>query len=96
MLEEGPHTHLAKQVITRDLMVDLQPMDQDMTLDLTRVWLKETDTLAKVLKTFSNSGKTRILVACTDKNTPCGWIYHVDALANFNKALLEQSREEHS
>lgn len=95
MLEEGPHTHLAKQIIVRDLMVDLKPMDQNTKLDLTRVWLKETDTLAKVLKTFSNSGKTRILVATADKNIPCGWIYHVDALANFNKALLEQSREEH-
>ncbi|HHB81973.1 MAG TPA: chloride channel protein [Devosia sp.] len=95
MLEEGPHTHLAKQVFVGNLMKPFDPDINPPPLDPSRIWLRENDNLADALKAFSNSGKTRILVTCTKDNTPCGWIYHVDALSNFNEALVEKSREEH-
>lgn len=95
LLEAGPHEHLARQVLVRDLQVPLKEMDRHLELDPSRIWLKDTDTLASALKAFSNSGKSRILVVSGVQNTPCGWIDHVVALSNFNKALVEKSREEH-
>jgi len=95
MLEEGPHTHLAKQIYVRDLVT---PFGDDETVpdfDPNMLWLKDTDTLAAALASFSNSGRTRLLATKGKENAPIGWVYHVDALANFNKALLDQSREEH-
>ncbi len=95
MLEEGPHTHLARRVFIRDLMVPLDPDEPPPAFDPAGLWLKETETLAEALKAFSNSGKTRLLVTSGKNNTPVGWLYHVDALSRFNKALVDQSREEH-
>ena len=96
MLEDGPHTHLAKRVTIRDL---LKPFVQDEPvpeLDPARLWLRDSDTLGEALKSFANSGKPRLLVTTGADNTPCGWIYHVDALSNFNQALVDLSREEHA
>lgn len=95
MLEEGPHTHLAKQIYVRDLVTPFEPQETPPDFDPTKLWLKDTDTLAAALASFSNSGKNRLLATKGTKNHPLGWVYHVDALANFNKALLDQSREEH-
>ena len=95
MLEEGPHEHLARQVFVRELLIPFADDESPPELDPARMWLKDKDTLAAALKAFSNSGKSRLLVTTGPHNTPVGWIRHVDALANFNKALVEKSREEH-
>jgi len=96
MLEEGPHTHLAKQIYVRDLVTPFGEEETAPDFDPNMLWLKDTDTLAAALASFSNSGRTRLLATKGKENSPIGWVYHVDALANFNKALLDQSREEHN
>ncbi len=95
MLEKGPHTHLAKQIYVRDLVTPFSEGEAIPDFDPAMPWLKDTDTLAEALASFSNSGKNRLLATKGKENRPIGWVYHVDALANFNKALLDQSREEH-
>lgn len=97
MLEEGPHTHLSRQMHVRDFAVSFKPDEEVPVFDPVNypLWLKESDTLASALKLFSNSSETRLLVTRGRRNEPVGWAYHIDALSNFNKALVEQSREEH-
>ncbi len=96
MLEAGPHEHLAKQVFVRELLVPFTKEEPVPVLDPTRMWLRDKDTLAMALRAFSNSGKSRLLVTSGPDNTPIGWVKHVDALSNFNKALVDKSREEHA
>ncbi len=97
MLEEGPHTHLARQMHVKDFYVPFKPDETIPVFEPVNhpLWLKDTDTLASALKSFSSCSKSRLLVTRGRKNQPVGWAYHVDALSNFNKALVEQSREEH-
>lgn len=95
MLEAGPHEHLAKQVFVRELLIPFGKDESAPEFDPARMWLKDKDNLAVALKAFANSGKTRLLVISGPKNTPVGWIKHVDALSNFNKALIDKSCEEH-
>ncbi len=95
MLEEGPHTHLARQLRVRKFTLPFKEDEEVPVFDATRLWLKDTDNLETALKSFSNSGKQRLLVTRGKDNEPIGWAYHVDALSNFNKVLVEQSREEH-
>jgi CIC family chloride channel protein len=60
-------------------------------------WLRPADTLEAALKAFDVSNLDRIVVLEGKGKdlTPAGWVYHVDALASFNRALVEQSKEEH-
>ncbi|HHG91289.1 MAG TPA: chloride channel protein [Devosia sp.] len=95
MLEEGPHTHLARQLRVRKFTIPFKADEEVPVFDPTRLWLRDTDNLETALKSFSNSGKQRLLVTSGKDNDPVGWAYHVDALSNFNQALVEQSREEH-
>jgi len=97
MLEEGPHQHFARQTRVRDLMVLFEPDDIVPQFDITtsKAWMLSGDTLEAALRSFDTSGKSRLIVLDGKKHKPTGWIYHVDALANYNKALVEQSREEH-
>ncbi|MCB9994262.1 MAG: chloride channel protein [Hyphomicrobiaceae bacterium] len=97
LLEEGPHTQLARQTFVKDLMRGFSGADEKPAFDPVNnpSWLKQTDTLDTALKLFSNTDKTRLMVVAGDTNEPVGWLYHVDALANFNRALIDQSREEH-
>lgn len=97
MLEDGPHTHLARQIRVRDIM---KPFPEDVEPPVfdpveRPVWLRENDTLETALKSFSNTDKPRLLVVTAGDRIPVGWVFHVDALSNFNKALVDQSREEH-
>ncbi len=95
MLEEGPHSHLARQLRVRKFTIPFRAGEEVPVFDATRLWLRDTDNLETALKSFSNSGKQRLLVTSGKDNDPVGWAYHVDALSNFNQALVEQSREEH-
>ncbi len=97
MLEEGPHQHFARQTRVRDLMVLFENDDIVPQFDITtsKAWLKSSETLEAALRAFDSSGETRLIVLEGHDHTPIGWLYHVDALSNYNKALVEQSKEEH-
>jgi CIC family chloride channel protein len=97
MLEEGPHQHFARHTRVHDLMTKFKEGDEVPEFDISssKAWMRSGDTLEAALRAFESSGKSRLIVIEGHKHTPIGWIYHVDALANYNKALVEQSREEH-
>ncbi len=97
MLEEGPHQYFAKQIRVRDIMVHFKPEHEIAEFDIVQstAWLRPADNLETALKAFESSGETRLIVLEGHKHKPIGWLYHVDALSNYNKALVEQSREEH-
>lgn len=97
MLEEGPHTHLAQHIRVRDIMTPFSDDETPPTFDLneTKTWLRDADTLESALRAFDSSGETTLLVVHGKDHTPVGWAHHVNALSNFNKALVAQSREEH-
>lgn len=97
LLEEGPHKHLAQRIRVRDLMRPLAENEPtpEFDISLTGAWLRPGDTLESALRAFDVSGSTRLIVIEHGTHFPIGYIHHVDALSNFNKALVEQSREEH-
>ena len=97
LLEEGPHKHLAQRIRVRDLMrsIGADETVPEFDISTTSAWLRPGDTLEATLRAFDASGKTRLIVIEHGTHTPIGYIYHVDALSNFNKALVAQSREEH-
>lgn len=98
MLEAGPHEHLARRIRVRDIMVRYQQDDEVPEFDpeSTVVWLRPGDTLESALRAFDASGKPRLLVVPAGEKTPTAYLDHVVALSNFNKALVEQSKEEHA
>ncbi len=97
MLEEGPHQHFARQTRVRDLMVLFEDDDIVPQFDITtsKAWLRSGETLEAALRAFDSSGESRLIVLDGHEHIPIGWLYHVDALSNYNKALVEQSKEEH-
>ncbi len=97
MLEEGPHQHFARQTRVRDLMVLFKNDDivPEFDISSSKAWLRSGETLEAALRAFDNSGQTRLIVLDGHEHIPIGWLYHIDALSNYNKALVEQSKEEH-
>ncbi len=97
MLEEGPHQYYARQIRVRDIMAPFAKGEELPHFDITssKAWLRTNDTLETALRAFDSSGKSRLIVLDGHKHKPVGWLYHVDALSNYNKALVKQSREEH-
>jgi len=98
MLEEGPHKHLAQHIRVRDIMNPFKDGDALPEFDIAtaKAWLRPSDTLESALRAFDSSGEERLIVIEGKDQRPVGWAYHVKALSNFNKALVEQSREEHA
>ena len=98
MLEEGPHKHLAQYTRARDIMSPFKQDEEvpDFDIATSNAWLRSSDTLESSLRAFDVSGESRLIVLEGHERKPVGWLYHVDALSNFNKALVEQSREEHA
>lgn len=97
MLEEGPHKNLAQHIRVRDIMTPFTEDEEipDFNIAEAKAWLRASDNLEAALRAFDASGETRLMVVQGKNNEPVGWAQHVKALANFNKALVEQSREEH-
>lgn len=97
MLEEGPHADLAKHIRVRDIMTPFSTDQPAPEFDMATAehWLRDGDTLESALRAFDSTGQERLLVITGTEHTPVGWAHHVKALANYNKALVEQSREEH-
>lgn len=98
MLEEGPHTLLAKHIRVRDIMLPFGADDKPPGIDPQNppTTLRDAETLEAALRKFDETGESRLLVIHGTSHEPVGWARHVDALSNFNKALVEQSREEHA
>lgn len=97
MLEDGPHTLLAQRTRVRDLMKPVSP-DAPVEHFACRedaAFLRPADTLEMALRTFDATGKARLPVVGLGTHEIVGHIELVDALANYNKALVAQSREEH-
>jgi CIC family chloride channel protein len=97
MLEEGPHQHLSRRIRVRDLLKPFPKAQEVKEIDITETsaWLRPGDTLEAALKAFDATGEQSLIVIEHGDHKPTGLIYHVDALSYFNKALVEQSREEH-
>lgn len=99
MLEEGPHAHLIKYHRVRDFMSDYVKKDDELPFDILsgKPWLKTRDTLETALRAFDTTDETRLPVmeGSGKRMRQVGWVTHVKALSSFNKALVEQSREEH-
>ncbi len=96
-LEEGPHQYYARQIRVRDIMSYFDENDEIPQFDIkeSKAWLRARDSLETALRAFESSGKSRLIVLEGPEHKPIGWLYHVDALSNYNKALVEQSKEEH-
>lgn len=97
MLEEGPHQYLARRTRVRDLITPFPPGEEITEINLAKMpaWLRPDDTLEAALRAFDATGHASLIVVEHGDHKPIGLVHHVDALANFNKALVAQSREEH-
>ncbi|MGJ8528173.1 chloride channel protein [Maritalea sp.] len=99
MLEEGPHRHFVKYFRVRDFMTPFDKEGEEEPFDILsgKPWLKSKDTLENALRAFDATHKSRLPVmeGTGKRMRQVGWVTHVDALSSFNKALVEQSREEH-
>jgi CIC family chloride channel protein len=96
MLEEGPHKYLAERIRVRDIYSGFGE-EEPPAFDISggAPWLRPSDTLQASLKAFDATNTDRIIVVEGEDPVPIGWLYHVDALASFNRALVAQSKEEH-
>ncbi|WP_027834431.1 chloride channel protein [Maritalea myrionectae] len=99
MLEEGPHAHFVKYYRVRDFMSPYVKNEDEPPFDILsgKPWLKTGDTLETALRAFDAADESRLPVmdGSGKRMKQVGWVTHVKALASFNKALVEQSREEH-
>jgi len=99
MLEEGPHKHFVKYFKVRDFMSPFDKDGEDEPFDILsgQPWLKSNDTLENALRAFDATHKEclPVMEGSGKRMRQVGWVAHVDALSSFNKALVEQSREEH-
>ena len=99
MLEEGPHKHFVKYFRVRDFMTPFDKNGEEEPFDILsgKPWLKSNDTLENALRAFDATHKSRLPVmeGTGKRMRQVGWVTHVGALASFNKALVDQSREEH-
>lgn len=98
----GPHKYLVQKVRVAEF---LQPPDPEEDAEFledgyrfdkdTRV-LSLKDTLESALRTFDETGQSRIPVVSSGKNPSfAGWASEVKALAYFNEALIDANVEEH-
>jgi CIC family chloride channel protein len=97
-LYEGPHKRLVRLLKVSDFMRRLAEDAEDKSFDPDSgdPWLTPADTIESALRSFDNTGATRIAVIDeNDTASLLGWAHHVDALNVFNAALIEASEEEH-
>lgn len=105
-LAAGPQAYLLSVLRCRQTMRSLgQPGCPDSescaSLIAEGMWLLENAPLATALAMFENTGGETgyIPVVTVDPakgGTVCGALFHVDALAEYNRALTTRSAEEHS
>ncbi len=99
MVQDGPHQYLVKNTRVADFMTILDEEDEPLPPhdpEDGTVTLLATDTLEHALRTFDQGGHSRLPVLDALDNTKIiGWASQVNALRNFNKALIDASEEEH-
>ena len=97
-VQAGPHRAVGSNVRVMDFMTALAPDEAEQTFDSERgvPALKPTDTLDTALRTFDSGGHARLpVVDEVGGTTIVGWADQVQALAYFNKRLIDASEEEH-
>ena len=96
-LGEGAHLRIVRTWTVRDFMKALTPEELANPPELQdRPKLIPTDTLETALRAFDEGGFTRLAVF--DKREGgrhIGWADQIEALATYNKALIEANVEEH-
>lgn len=96
-LREGSHLRIVRTWTVREFMTKLTPEEIAEPPELfDRPRLILSDTLEMALRTFDEGGYTRLAVL--DKRADgvlLGWVDQVEALAAYNKALIEANVEEH-
>ncbi len=96
-LGEGSHLRIVRTWTVREFMTKLTPQEIAEPPELfDRPPVIPSDTLEMALRTFDEGGYTRLAVF--DKRTDgalLGWVDQVEALAAYNKALIEANVEEH-
>lgn len=95
ILHEGPHHHYISTLKVAKLIKHVAQQDAaTMNLGAHKMFLKPSDSVQTALKAFNDTGLERLpVVDKTDTRQLIGWLYHVDALRVFNKALIDFSKE---
>ena len=96
-VQAGPQQIVGRNVKVMDFMTPLSPDDEPVDYDKERsMSLKPTDTLDKALRIFDTGGASRLPVVDEKHGTHIiAWATHVNALAYFNKRLIDVAKEEH-
>ncbi|MCB1489391.1 MAG: chloride channel protein [Bauldia sp.] len=96
-LHEGPHRVVMKAIPVADFMEPLGPKDDPALAEAEReASLKSDDTLEAALRAFDATGRERLPVtAPDDRSRQVGWARQVRALGAYNRALIDESVEEH-
>ncbi|MCY6379961.1 chloride channel protein [Hoeflea prorocentri] len=97
-VQAGPHRAVGSNVRVMDFMTALAADEPEQTFDTERgvPSLRPTDTLDTALRTFDSGGHARLpVVDEVSGTTIIGWADQVQALAYFNKRLIDASEEEH-
>ncbi len=96
-LREGSHLRIVRTWTVRDFMTMLTPEEIAEPPELLdRPRLIPSDTLEIALRTFDNGGYSRLAVLDRrEGGNLLGWVDQVEALAAYNKALIEANVEEH-
>lgn len=96
MLQDGPHSHLARTVRVGDFVDLLSEDETSEPLDQNEPVLAPEDTLETALRLFAETGYDRLPVASNRMEMKIiGYALHVHALRYFNAALIDASVEEH-
>lgn len=99
-LRDGSHRLLAQGVSVDTLMKPVNAQAQEPAEKL-ESWPEEhilvpSHSLEEALRAFDKSGHDRLPVRLWENQMyVSAWVWHVDALSHFNKALIERSEEEH-
>ena len=96
-LGEGSHLRIVRTWTVRDFMTNLTPEEIAEPPELfDRPRLIISDTLERALRTFDEGGYTRLAVfGNREAGELIGWVDQVEALAAYNRALIEANVEEH-
>lgn len=99
-LQEGPHKSIMRRVTVMNFMTEVgkgaDGVAARLAPDHSEPWLTASDTLERALRTFDQSGKSRIaVVAESDQTMIIGWAERMAALDAFNTALIDAHVEEH-
>ena len=97
LIQDGPHRFMMRNTQVADFMT-LLTKGEDNQLDPEQhpIVLKPNNSLENALRAFDESGESILpVIDLTDETSIIGWATQVNALRNYNKALVDMSVEEH-